>query len=81
MPDDNVEFHDSKLRKFESLRSKLGLSDDEMTVENVQQLMRARFSGTPALFWDGDPFPSTDPIAVMDLDAGDPVEVVDFPGN
>lgn len=81
MPDDKGEFHESKLRKFELLGPKLGLSDDEMTVENVQRLMSARFSGSPVLFGDGDPFPSQDPIAVMDLDPGDPVEIVDFPGH
>ena len=81
MPDDKGEFHESKLRQFELLSPKLGLSDDEMAVENVQRLMSARFSGSPVLFWDGDPFPSQDLISVMDLDAGDPVETVDFPGD
>jgi len=78
MPDDDGEIHESKRELFESLGPKLGLSDDQMTVENVQKVMSDN-AGAPVLFWDHDPFPSHDPIRTSDFDFSDPVETVDFP--
>lgn len=78
MSDDYGEMHESKRELFQSLGPKLGLSDDDMVVENVQRLMSSKAS-SPVLFWDHDPFPSHDPIHTSDFDFTDPVETVDFP--
>jgi hypothetical protein len=70
--------NESKRELFESLRPKFGLSDEDMSVENIQKTMKANAS-SPVLFWDHDPHPSHDPIKTSDWDFSDPVETVDFP--
>jgi hypothetical protein len=81
--DGNGKGNKSKRELFESLMPKFGMSDEDMTVENVQKVMKAN-AAAPMLFWDRDPFPSHDPIRTSDWDFGEPgggdrVETVDFP--
>jgi hypothetical protein len=72
------EYGELKQKLFESLMPKFRLSDEDMTVENVQKAMKANAS-EPVLFWDHDPWPSHDPIRTSDWDFHDPVETVNFP--
>ena len=69
---------DARQKMFDSLMSKFDLSDEDMSVENVQKLVREN-AAAPVLFWDHDPWPSHDTIWTSDFDFADPVGSVDFP--
>lgn len=78
MADEYANVSEQKRKMFESLAQKFKLSDEDMTVENVQRVMKEN-AASPVLFWDHDPWPSHDTIWTSDFDFSDPVGSVDFP--